>query len=43
MNSMNMSRDIIVDWQPHHEILFGRHAILLRHRLAETGLFSREP
>ena len=40
MNSM--SRDIIVDWQPHHEILFGRDAILLKHRLAETGLFNRE-
>jgi hypothetical protein len=42
MNSMNMSRDILVDWQHHHEILFGQHAILLKHRLAETGLFTRE-
>jgi hypothetical protein len=42
MNSMNMSRDIIVDWQPHHEMLFGQHAIKLRHQLAETGLFTRE-
>src|SRR4051794_14849042 len=42
MNSMNPSRDIITSWQPQHETLFGRHAILLRHRLAETGLFSRQ-
>jgi hypothetical protein len=42
MNSMNKSRDIIVDWQPHHEVLFGQHAIKLKHRLAETGLFTRE-
>lgn len=42
MNSMNMSRDIIVDWQAQHERLFGQHAIKLRHRLIETGLFDRE-
>jgi hypothetical protein len=42
MNSMTMNRDIIADWQPHHQMLFGQHAILLRHRLAETGLFTRE-
>jgi hypothetical protein len=42
MNSMHMSRDIIVDWRPHHAMLFGGHAILLQHRLAETGLFTRE-
>lgn len=42
MNSMNMNRDVIVDWQPHHEILFGQHAIKLKHRLAESGLFTRE-
>jgi hypothetical protein len=42
MNSMNMSRDIIVDWQTQHEHLFGQHAIRLRHRLIETGLFTRE-
>ncbi|WP_424627525.1 hypothetical protein [Bradyrhizobium sp. SYSU BS000235] len=42
MNSMNMHRDIISDWQAQHERLFGQHAIKLRHRLAETGLFTRE-
>jgi hypothetical protein len=42
MNSMNMSKDLISDWQPQHELLFGRHAIKLRHRLAESGLFTRE-
>lgn len=42
MNSMNMSRDIIVDWQAQHEHLFGQHAIRLQHRLIETGLFTRE-
>lgn len=42
MNSMNMGRDIIVDWQAQHERLFGQHAIKLRHRLIETGLFDRE-
>jgi hypothetical protein len=42
MNSMNRSRDIIANWQPHHETLFGHHAIKLQHRLTETGLFTRE-
>jgi hypothetical protein len=42
MNSMNMGRDIVVDWQERHERLFGQHAIKLRHRLIETGLFDRE-
>jgi hypothetical protein len=42
MNSMNMSRDLIANWQPHHERLFGQHAIKLKHRLVETGLFTRE-
>jgi len=42
MNSMNMQRDIIVDWQAQHARLFGLHAIRLRHRLAESELFSRE-
>jgi hypothetical protein len=42
MNSMNRSRDIIANWQPHHETLFGRHAIKLTHNLTETGLFTRE-
>lgn len=42
MNSMNMGRDIIANWQSHHEILFGGHAIKLQHRLADTGLFTKE-
>ncbi len=42
VNSMNMPRDIIVDWQAQHERLFGKHAIKLQHRLAETGLFTRK-
>jgi hypothetical protein len=42
MNSMNMNRDIISNWQPHHETLFGQHAMKLKHRLGETGLFTRE-
>src|SRR4029450_5565710 len=40
MNSMSMSNDLLVDWQARHESLFGRHAIKLRHRLAESGLFT---
>jgi hypothetical protein len=40
MSSMSMSNDLIVDWQARHESLFGRHAIKLRHRLAESGLFT---
>ena len=42
MNSMSMNKDLIADWQPRHEALFGHHAIRLRHRLAESGLFTRE-
>lgn len=42
MNSMNTNRDLIANWQPHHEVLFGQHAIKLKHRLVETGLFTRE-
>jgi hypothetical protein len=42
MNSMSMSKDLIAGWQPQHELLFGRHAIKVRHRLAESGLFTRE-
>ncbi|MDQ8726663.1 hypothetical protein [Bradyrhizobium sp. LHD-71] len=42
MNSMNLNNDVITDWQPQHELLFGHHAIRLRHRLAESGLFTRE-
>lgn len=42
MNSMAMSKDVIADWEPRHAALFGRHPVKLRHRLAETGLFTRE-
>lgn len=42
MNSMSLSRDLIVDWQQRHELLFGRHAVKLKHRLAESGLFTRQ-
>ena len=37
-----MDQSIIVDWQQHHKALFGLHTIKLRHRLAESGLFTRE-
>jgi hypothetical protein len=39
---MTVNNDIIVDWQAHHQTLLGQHAIKLRHRLVDTGLFSRE-
>ncbi len=43
MNSMaTNSSDIITDWQAKHRELFGEHTIKLHHRLAETGLFTRE-
>ena len=42
MNPMSMGNDLIVDWQARHEALFGHHAIKLRHRLAESGLFTRQ-
>ncbi len=42
MNSMTINKDILVDWQAHHQDLLGQHAIKLKHRLAETGLFTRE-
>lgn len=42
MNAPTTHRDIIVNWQDRHASLFGNHAIKLRHRLVETGLFSRE-
>lgn len=40
MNSMSVGNDLIADWQPQHEVLFGRHAIKLHHRLAGSGLFT---
>lgn len=42
MNSMSMGNDVIADWQPRHEALFGQHAIKLQHRLADSGLFTRQ-
>lgn len=33
---------IITDWQDHHARLFGRHALKLQHRLAESPLFTDE-
>lgn len=42
MNSMVMNRDIITNWQPRHERLFGRELIQLQHSLRETGLFTRD-
>ena len=42
MNSMSIGNDLIADWQPQHEVLFGRHAIKLQHRLAGSGLFTRQ-
>ena len=42
MNSMVMSEDIIANWEPRHESLFGVEIVKLNHRLAETGLFTRE-
>ena len=31
---------ILADWQPHHVSLFGEHILHLKHRLAESALFS---
>ena len=42
MNAPTTHHDIIVNWQDRHAALFGSHAIKLRHRLVESGLFSRE-
>lgn len=42
MASTTTQHSIIADWQPHHQTLLGLHAIKLQHRLAETGLFTRE-
>ncbi len=33
---------ILADWQPHHTSLFGEHILHLKHRLAESGLFTDE-
>jgi hypothetical protein len=42
MNSMSPDHSLLADWQPRHAQLFGHHTIKLHHRLAETGLFTRE-
>ena len=42
MNSMTFAKDIISNWQPQHEQLFDKHILKLKHRLIDTGLFSRE-
>lgn len=42
MNSMVVNQDIIANWEPRHQALFGTEIIKLKHRLAETGLFTRE-
>jgi hypothetical protein len=42
MNAMTMPKDIIANWEPRHETLFGTHVVTLKHRLADSGLFTRE-
>jgi len=42
MNAMTMPKDIIANWEPRHATLFGNHVIKLQHRLADSGLFTRE-
>lgn len=42
MNSMVMNRDIITNWAPRHERLFGRELVQLQHSLRETGMFTRD-
>lgn len=42
MNSMAVNQDIIANWEPRHASLFGAEIVRLKHRLAETGLFTRE-
>jgi len=42
MNAISTRKDVISNWQPHHEALFGRHTIKLNHTLIETGMFTRE-
>jgi hypothetical protein len=42
MNAMPTNNDVIANWQPHHETLFGRHTIKLNHTLPETDMFTRE-
>jgi hypothetical protein len=42
MSEDSAGDSIIANWQPQHRALFGLHAIKLKHRLHETGLFTRE-
>jgi hypothetical protein len=42
MNTMRINRDIINNWEPRHEELFGVELVKLNHTLAETGLFTRQ-
>lgn len=42
MNSMVMDQDIIGNWEPRHEQLFGTEIVKLNHRLRESGLFTRD-
>lgn len=42
MNSMVMNQDIISNWEPRHERLFGTEMVKLNHRLRESGLFTRD-
>ena len=42
MNSMVMQQDLISNWEPRHNSLFGVELIKLNHRLIETGLFTPE-
>lgn len=42
MNSMVVNQDVIANWEPHHGELFGVEIVRLKHRLLETGLFTRE-
>lgn len=42
MNEMVMQKEIISNWEPRHQSLFGVELVKLNHRLIETGLFTRE-
>jgi hypothetical protein len=42
MNMNLMTDQIITDWQPHYERLFGKFSLELSHRLAASPLFSDE-
>ncbi len=36
-----MENSIIADWQPHHAEAYGKQNLLLHHRLADSGLFTK--